>query len=209
VRFPCSNAGANPVSGTVQSQYQTIIEQALETWSAASGLTFKQVASSASPDFQIGWGDFETSTSGLVGYTSHAEVSGGKTQSLLVRLEDPGEDPLVAGVGGSLTYAGTQTTLYQTALHEIGHVLGISETSDPNSVMYPLLGQDNGTLNGTDVKDINALYGPGGMPVGDHATALLIQAMATFGAPASSANLSSLPPPSPTQDHMLAASGLH
>ncbi len=184
-----SDTGANPVSDAVQAQYQAIIEQALQTWSAATGVTFQQVANSSAADFQIGWGDFETNVSGTVGYTSYAGISGGQAQSLLVRLEDPSEDPLIAGADGALTYAGTQTTLLQTALHEIGHVLGISETSDPNSVMYPLLGPSNTTLDSTDVNDVDALYKTTTPSSGGaYSTALMIQTMAAFGAPAAASS---------------------
>jgi predicted Zn-dependent protease len=194
-------SGPDAVSGAIQAQYQASIEQALQTWSAATGLIFKQVASSAPSDFQIGWGDLNTSTSGMVGYTSYTSLTGnGHPQDLLVRLEDPSQNALAAGFNGALTYTGTNTTLYQAALHEIGHVLGIGETSDPNSIMYPLLGANNATLDATDIAEVDALYKPSGSVSYDGLLANLSPA---------AASASSLYEPSSFQTRQLAASQLH
>src|SRR5580700_7835807 len=65
-----SGTSTSPISGSVQSQYQAVIERAIQTWAAATGLTFTQVPASAASDIQIGWGDFDTTSSGTVGYTS-------------------------------------------------------------------------------------------------------------------------------------------
>jgi hypothetical protein len=66
-------------------------------------------------------------------------------------------------------------------LHEIGHALGLGESSNPNSVMYPLLGPSNNTLNATDVANIEALYPSAAS--GSGSLALLTQAMASFAPP--------------------------
>ena len=48
--------------------------------------------------------------------------------------------------------------LYSVALHEAGHALGLPDSSDPDSVMYP---HDNpqAVLTSVDISDIQALYG--------------------------------------------------
>jgi hypothetical protein len=202
-----SGTPTSPISGSVQAQYQAVIEQAIQTWATATGLTFTQVPASATSDIQIGWGDFETNSSGTVGYTSSAGDNAGQIQSVIVRLEDPAEDPLIAGVGGALTYSGTQTELYQAALHEIGHALGLAESSDPNSVMFPVLGPANTALDATDMANTDALYNPTAV-TGSSASALLAQAMSSFGVPLPSATTSFLMSTQTTQP-TLAASTMH
>ena len=182
-----TQAAASPYfSGAIGQQYQATIEQALQTWSAASGLTFVQVADSAAPEIQIGWGDLGTSQSGLVGYTSWVP---GSNQPIDVRLEDPTEDALVAGSDGTYGYAGTSTSLYQAALHEIGHALGLGESSDPNSIMFPLLGPNNTAPDATDLSNLAKLYG-----ASQPQAALWMQAMASGGAAASSSEMSTVTP---------------
>ncbi|MBF0462298.1 MAG: matrixin family metalloprotease [Magnetococcales bacterium] len=42
----------------------------------------------------------------------------------------------------------TEATFYQTALHEIGHAIGLASDADPTSIMYYQLTQNNRTLDG-------------------------------------------------------------
>jgi len=159
---PGSDTGAAPFSGAIDAQEQPIIEAAIETWEAASGLTFQQVSSDASPDVTIGWGDFATASSGVVAYTTANREGTWLLPGTVVRLEDPSETALTENASGQLSYSGTDVTLYQSALHEIGHALGLADDSDPNSVMYATLGPNNTTLDSTDIAAIQALYGPEG-----------------------------------------------
>ena len=48
--------------------------------------------------------------------------------------------------------------LYDVALHEAGLALGLSETTDPTSVMYPVI-NPNATLSPGDIQNIQSLYG--------------------------------------------------
>ncbi|GLQ98528.1 matrixin family metalloprotease [Dyella mobilis] len=76
-----------------------------------------------------------------------------------IYLEDPNQDALVSQASGDATYAGTNATFEQTALHEIGHALGLASNTDVNSIMYYALTADNGTLDASDVSNIQKLYG--------------------------------------------------
>jgi hypothetical protein len=43
-------------------------------------------------------------------------------------------------------------------LHEIGHALGLAESSDPDSIMFPELGPENTALDASDLANIQMLY---------------------------------------------------
>ena len=189
----------------MQAQYQPVVEQAIETWAAASGLTLQEVANPAAADIEIGWGDFDTSDSNVIGYTTMQQSGGHLQPGVIVRMEDPDETALVEDADGQPAYADTGATLYQVALHEIGHALGLSDNSDPNSVMYYSLGGNNPTLDATDIAAIQAACGP---PSHDPSTALLLQAIASFGAEPGTPPLNLTTPP-PTQAYALAANLMH
>ncbi len=181
-----------PFSGYVQKQYQAGIEQAIQTWSKASGLEFEQVPGSSTTDIRIGWGNFDTQSSGIIGLTGGQSVGGQLQPGFIVRLENPGQDPFVSS-GNGFEYKGTDVTLYQLALHEIGHALGLADTSDPNSVMFANLGTTNRSLDATDIKNIGALYGSG-KPNNSHGLAFPTQTMASFGPRSSWASTQPFPP---------------
>jgi hypothetical protein len=157
-----SGAGtaAAPVSGAIGDQYKAAFEQAFQTWAAASGLTFKEVPDSTASDIRVGWGDFDTASSGVAGYTSYRQQNGVIQSGTIIRLEDPSQNALVAESDGRFTYSGTQAELNQVALHEIGHALGLADNADTSSIMYYASGASNRTLDQTDVANIRSLYGP-------------------------------------------------
>jgi hypothetical protein len=157
-----SSAGSSgaPFSSTISSSYLSTIEAAFSTWSAATGITFEQVSNPSSADIQLGWGSFAAQSTGVLGYTSYTEQAG-KFSSASILLEDPSDDALVARADGTLTYSGTNTTLQQLLLHEIGHALGLADDSNPGSIMYTSLGSGNTSLSYPDIAAVQALYGGG------------------------------------------------
>ena len=152
------------LSGDVRAEsvYQAVVEQAFGTWAALGGLDFVYVPTdSASVDIRVGWGDFSTSGLGEIGQASYSYSGNTMLPDVLVQLEDPTDVALVASnaVIGGLVYSGVASTLFQVALHEIGHALGLGHSTDPSAVMYPTAqGAVNQTLDGSDVAGIRALY---------------------------------------------------
>ncbi|MBV8524300.1 MAG: matrixin family metalloprotease [Acetobacteraceae bacterium] len=163
-----SFAAGDQFSNAIGTAYQGTIEQALARWASVSGVNFVQVADSSdpsqAPDIRIGFSTLNPGPTSEIGDTTFSyTVGAGGSQSFLpsvvVSLEDPAQDPLLPDSGGGFTYQGYATTLYQTALHEIGHALGLAHSTDPNAVMFPTLGPSNSDLDATDIAGAQALYG--------------------------------------------------
>jgi hypothetical protein len=188
------------------SQYEALIPEAFQAWATASGLTFQEVRDSGQTDIRLGWGDFNTSSTGVVGYTTTLAQSGELLPGVIIRLEDPSQDFLVAGAGNTLTYAGTTANFYQVIRHEIGHALGLADNNDPNSIMNFEATGANNTLSSSDVVRIQTLYGP---PTRD-VQALQAAAAESSGKPmnALTQNLRQAPASFPANQIALAASAL-
>ena len=146
------------IASDMGSQYDAQVQQAFATWAAASGVTFEEVSGTSNADIQVGFNDLGTATTGVAGYTTY-QTSSGQISDAVIQLEDPNQDALIAGANGQLTYSGTDATLEQVLLHEIGHALGLADDSDQNSIMYYELTSGNQTLDSTDVTGIQSLYG--------------------------------------------------
>jgi hypothetical protein len=179
-------AGA-PFSDYMGPGQEAAAEDAFAAWGAASGLTFEEVADSAQSDIRIGWGSFNTASSGIAGVTN-LQGRAGQITGAVIRLEDPNQDPLTAASGGAPTYAGTQATFLQVLEHEIGHALGLSDDADPHSIMYYAAGAGNRALDATDTAGAQALYG-------NDAASLLVQAIASVPPPGGTASVPPTPPP--------------
>ncbi|KVR94361.1 hypothetical protein WK27_26775 [Burkholderia vietnamiensis] len=163
-------------SSSTMAEYEQAVTQAFSAWSAQTGFVFKEVAAGSSADIQIDWNALDTASTGVVGFTS-GHTTGTTITDAHIRLEDPTQTSL----DGTLTYTGTQATLSQTALHEIGHALGLGDTTDARSVMYYALSDPNRTLDATDTLGAQAV-GANHRTQAAGMAALMIQSMASFGA---------------------------
>lgn len=143
----------------LNAQEQAVVVAAFSAWAQASGLAFEQVSSSAQADISVNFADAAALSAGVLGQTSYATSGNQFARGVTVQFASPDQDPLVVGADGQLIYANSQVVLYQLALHEIGHALGLSDDSDPTSVMYTGLGSSNTKLDATDVSGIEQLYG--------------------------------------------------
>ncbi|MEO8715605.1 MAG: matrixin family metalloprotease, partial [Acetobacteraceae bacterium] len=156
--------GANSFSGFITDPTErSVIGTAIQKWASTSGLTFVEEPDSPTAanaaDIRIGWGTF-SGGGGEIGQANYTFLTGGNAinPDAIVRMEDPSVTPLVPGANGTLTYQGLSTTLYQVALHELGHALGLGHPTDPNAVMFPTAGTANRDLDASDVAGIQALY---------------------------------------------------
>lgn len=80
---------------------------------------------------------------------------------------------------------GVGTRLFNVALHEIGHLLGLSHSQDVNAIMYAYYAEDRNDLRPDDVAGIQSLYGapaaaPTALPVGGKVSGHLAATNAEF-----------------------------
>jgi predicted Zn-dependent protease len=159
--FALSNYGqdaANPFSSTIGIAYQSIVIQALQAWSAVSGLTFVQTSDASTTNIRIGFGKLNTATTSTIGLTNYRSAGGSFSSDVIIRLEDPSQVALIANSSGGFTYAGYSSTLSQVVTHEIGHALGLGHSSDMGAIMYSVSQATNQTLNESDLLGITTLY---------------------------------------------------
>jgi len=154
---------ADPESEASSSyaQFVALAQQAFQTWAAPSELTFQQVPDSPQADIRLTWSQLNTTSTGVLGYTTVETADGQMLPGAVVRLEDPAQLGVTADANGQLAYSGTQAEVLQVLLHEIGHALGLGDNPDVNSIMYPFASASNRTLDATDLKGIASLYGAG------------------------------------------------
>lgn len=146
---------ATPFSSYVPVAYQATIAAAFARWSSVSGLVFSQVTDAATVSIRIGFGSFPSPAE--LGETDFRVSRGVIAPDVRIRLLDPATIPL-EDQGGTYTYAAYGVTLFQVVLHEIGHALGLTHTTDPATNMYPYASPLNTDLAAGDIYGINALY---------------------------------------------------
>ena len=148
------------INTSTQSQFAAVVQQALARWSAVANLAFVQVADSPNADIRIGWGNLLGSGTGEIGEAAYNFSGSTFSPDTVVRLEDPALTALDAsGAIGGFIYHGLSSTLYQVAVHEIGHALGLGHSTDSTSVMFPTAqGVINQDTNASDIAGINAIY---------------------------------------------------
>ncbi|MGE0279244.1 MAG: matrixin family metalloprotease [Rhizobiaceae bacterium] len=136
--------------------YQALIRAAFDAWEAVANIDFVEVNDSAGVDIRLGWDAYDGAggTVGEATYQYMANAAGYGTLTYAEIVFDTAEtwstDPNFVG--------GAQTNFFTTAVHEIGHAIGLGHSADPNAIMYFAT---NATINLTadDISGIRAIYG--------------------------------------------------
>ena len=132
------------------------IGNAFQTWAdALCGVSFVEVASGPT-DFSSGWfsGDHGDGYpfDGVGNVLAHAFFPPPCGGSFAGQQHfDEAESWSVTGSGGTFD-------LETVALHEIGHLLGLGHSADPNAIMYPTYSGVRRTLGQDDLDGIRRLY---------------------------------------------------
>jgi len=135
----------------------SIVRQAFDAWQDVCGLTFEEVDLNESPDFNIAWRS---------GNHADGSVFDGPSNTLAHAFFPP---PCGGPNSGTMHFDEAETwveaggdngiVLLQVAIHEIGHLLGLSHSDDENAIMYPYYSADRVNLTQDDISGIRELYG--------------------------------------------------
>lgn len=126
-------------------QAQNAVRQSFADWAAVSVLTFTEVSSGA--DMEVTWAGEE-------------EGMGVESDTLgFAYFPDSGGDMWLNDTIEWEIGTGTDSDLYLTAAHEIGHALGLDHSEDPASLMFPTSTSQTSGIADDDIQGIQALYG--------------------------------------------------
>jgi len=144
-----------------ESRQRAIIQETFDRWADESALSFREVPISESSELSV---SFHRGSHGD-GYPF--DNGGGPDTNTLAHAFSP--PPRGGGWAGSLHFdeferwkdqaGGRGIRLYNVALHEIGHLLGLSHSQDQNAIMYAFYGEDRNDLRADDIAGIQSLYG--------------------------------------------------
>ncbi len=151
-----------------EHRQREIIREAFDRWAAVCALEFAETQGNGVSDLSVA---FHQSSHGD-GYPF--DDAGGPDGNTLAHAFFP--PPQGGPWAGSLHFdefeawkdepGGAGTRLYNVALHEIGHLLGLAHSQDQNAIMYAYYAEDRNDLRADDIAGVQSLYGaPSAAPV--------------------------------------------
>lgn len=144
-----------------QDRQRDIVREAFNRWAQISALSFTEAAVNVASDLTVAF------HSGNHGDGSPFDNGGGPSGNTLAHAFFP--PPAGGSFAGSLHFdefevwkdqpGGTGIRLYNVALHEIGHLLGLDHSQDQNAIMYAYYAENRNDLQPDDIAGIRSLYG--------------------------------------------------
>jgi len=157
VTWSLANAGGE-FTHRLSADEEKAVQRALDQWTEATGVIFKEVQQPAKADMVFGLGDLDTAESGVLGLAA-IKKNDGVISRAIITLEDPALSPVVQSESGEELYANSDASFDQVLLHEIGHAVGFGDNIDPSSIENFDLTAANRTLSDADISSAAALYG--------------------------------------------------
>ncbi|KAI6700633.1 hypothetical protein NL676_014957 [Syzygium grande] len=132
-------------------EFRGVCSRAFQSWAKVTAFTFKE-STSGSADIVIGF--YHGNHGDGNPFDGPGNVLAHAFYPTIGRFHYDAEEQWSFNPGL------TETDLESVALHEIGHLLGLAHSSDPNAVMYPNipLGSIHRNLSQDDINGIRALY---------------------------------------------------
>jgi hypothetical protein len=151
----------NATPDLLVTRQREIIREAFRRWDDVCGLTFTEAQSGVTQDLSIAF------HAGSHGDGEAFDAGGGPDGNTLAHAFFP--PPAGGSWAGTLHFdefetwkdqpSGSGIRLYNVALHEIGHLLGLSHSQDNNAIMFAYYGEDRNDLRPDDIAGIQSLYG--------------------------------------------------
>lgn len=137
--------------------YQQLVRDAFAAWSAVSNISFVEIPDGTSAKLRVGW-DTIDGPGKTLGEASWQATSVNNASFSISGAEIRFDSAENWSLNKNTTTAGPLSNFYTTAVHEIGHTIGLGHTDDASQIMYALA-NDQVTLNTGDIAGAQALYG--------------------------------------------------
>ena len=149
---------AGVFSSAITGAYQMLVQAEFARWDDLINIGLQQTSTPASADIVVGFADFGASAA-QVGETdySYDGRSLNFVPGIKIRIEDPAERSAPLN-NGTATYQGTQATVNQVVLHELGHALGLDHDGDPTALMFAQASSLNQDISQSDLDGIHQIY---------------------------------------------------
>jgi predicted Zn-dependent protease len=158
----------NTTSDLDAERQRDIIREAFQRWAAVSALQFHETAIDQASEIAVAFHH------GSHGDGFPFDDGGGPDGNTLAHAFFP--PPAGGQFAGLLHFdefeqwkdqpGGLGTRLFNVALHEIGHNLGLAHSQDENAIMFAFYAEDRNDLRNDDIAGIRSLYGaPQGGPI--------------------------------------------
>jgi len=137
-----------------ESDFREILHQAFAAWEVVIPMDFVEVKEAEKADIVF---SFEDPLNGWINDPTHLSIAGASDipKARIWISQDE-----AWGVNNELDQ--TNSDLFNVLVHEIGHILGLDHSSDPNSMMYPLfereVDQVHPEVTNNDVEKLRNLY---------------------------------------------------
>lgn len=141
-----------PLAGPLApAEFEAAAERALAAWSATGVVGFVRVKERPY-DVVLGWRRGAHDACTKFGTDTRVAHTGPVGSPSFVHFDADREWSVDGGAGHGL---------FQTALHELGHVLGLGHSDDEAALMYPLVDPRRDALGASDRAGLASLYGGG------------------------------------------------
>ncbi len=150
--------------------YRTEILEAFARWDLEIDLDFTEASSAAAADIVLDFSylDGAYGTVGLTSY-SYSLPSNNFTGNTTITF-DSGDTWTWSAAADSYVLGNTTITLYEVALHEIGHAIGLDHPTNNATVMYYSANGSATDLTADDIAGAQSIYGAETTPVGTNDT---------------------------------------
>ncbi len=143
---------------SIVPDWENILKSALDKWSSTADITFIEV-----PDNQLDLG--AEGAAGLFRFSTHPMITGylghGFYPMATGLTEEDAGYSFYGDIHFSINIDWDEELFKTTAIHELGHALGLAHTLDPYSIMHPYAGSTlTDDITEHDEANIRALYFP-------------------------------------------------